>query len=130
MISGTTRPATSRGMPKISPRLVPPPNVRLTTNPAMKRIKPMAMAKEKLESLSNVFPDFVAAGCSVLILVVLHCGFYRLLVSTGKWLLSLRAVREGFGQLLLASGLLLACSILVNAFRPARGSSPTVREGV
>lgn len=48
MISGTIRPARSRGMPKINPRLEPPPSVRLITNPPMKRISPIATAKEKV----------------------------------------------------------------------------------
>lgn len=48
MMSGKTRPAMSNGMPKIKPILVPSPNVRLITSPAIKRIRPTAMAKEKL----------------------------------------------------------------------------------
>jgi hypothetical protein len=48
MISGTRRPAKSNGIPKKRPMLALLPSVRLITNPAMKRIKPIAIAKENL----------------------------------------------------------------------------------
>lgn len=48
MKSGKIRPATSKGMPKMRPILVPFPSVRLIIKPAMNRINPRAMAKEKI----------------------------------------------------------------------------------
>ena len=48
MIKGSTKPAIRRGIPKIKPTVLPLPNVRLITRPAMKRIKPRAILKEKL----------------------------------------------------------------------------------
>ena len=48
MIKGSTNPAMRSGIPKIKPTVLALPNVRLITNPAMKRIKPRAILKEKL----------------------------------------------------------------------------------
>lgn len=48
MNSGKTSPATNSGIPKMRPMLVPFPSVRLIINPAMNRINPSAMAKEKI----------------------------------------------------------------------------------
>jgi hypothetical protein len=47
MKMGITRPAISSGTPKIKPILVLSLNVRLMTRPAMNRINPTAMLKEK-----------------------------------------------------------------------------------
>src|SRR5882672_1255730 len=54
--TGITRPATSKGIPKIKPMLVPSPKVRLITRPAMNKARPTAMLKEKPYALSKVFP--------------------------------------------------------------------------
>ena len=48
MISGTINPARSKGMPKKRPMLELSASVRLIIKPAMKRIRPIAIANEKL----------------------------------------------------------------------------------
>jgi len=45
---GQYQAGNERGMPKIRPIVALWPRVRLMTKPPMKRIKPSAMAKEKL----------------------------------------------------------------------------------
>jgi hypothetical protein len=48
MITGKIKPASSKGMPKIRPMVVPCPMVRLITRPAINKASPSAMLKEKL----------------------------------------------------------------------------------
>ena len=62
MKSGTTSPASSKGMPKMSATIEPPPSVRLMTRPAIKRSRPMAMANEKLKALSGLRLGLAAVG--------------------------------------------------------------------